>query len=126
VLVSTTAARGKARAVARDGKVGLCVLDERWPFAYLQVYADAVVDRDRDLVVDVMMAVAERMSGQTLGAEGRPLVEQMAEKEDRVVVRCGPYATFAQRPRHLYENDRVEEITHWESPIVPWDASDAV
>jgi hypothetical protein len=41
VLVSTTAARGKVRAVARDGKVGLCVLDERWPFAYLQVYADA-------------------------------------------------------------------------------------
>jgi hypothetical protein len=77
-------------------------------------------------VVDVMMAVAERMSGQTLGAEARPLVEQMAEKEDRVVVRCRPYATFAQRPRHLYENDQVEEITHWESPIVPWDTSDAV
>jgi hypothetical protein len=69
LLVSTTAARGKARAVARDGKVGLCVLDERWPFVYLQVYADAVVDRDRELVVDVMMAVAERMSGQRLGHE---------------------------------------------------------
>ena len=65
------------------------------------------------------MAVAERMSGQTFGAEARPLVEQMAEKEDRVVVRCRPYATFAQRPRHLYENDQVEEITHWESPIRP-------
>jgi hypothetical protein len=31
LLVSTMAARGKARAVARDGKVSLCVLDERWP-----------------------------------------------------------------------------------------------
>ena len=124
LLVSTTAARGKARAVARDGKVSLCVLDERWPFVYLQVYADAVVDRDRDLVVDVMMAVAERMSGQPLGAEARPHVEQMAEKEHRVVVRCRPYATFAQPPRHLHENDLVEEITHWESPILPWDAPD--
>lgn len=126
LLVSTTAARGKARAVARDGKVSLCVLDERWPFVYLQVYADAVVDRDRDLVVDVMMAVAERMSGQPLGADARPHVAEMAEKEDRVVVRCRPYATFAQPPRHLYENDQVEEITHWESPIVAWDALDPV
>ncbi len=52
-----------SRAVARDGKVGLCVLNERWPSVYLQVYAYAVVDHDRDLVVDVMMAVAGRMSG---------------------------------------------------------------
>ena len=126
LLVSTTASRGKARAVARDRKVSLCVLDERWPFAYLQVYADAVIDRDRDLVVDVMMAVAGRMSGQPLGDEARPYVEQMADKEDRVVVRCHPYATFAQPPRHLYRNDQEEEITHWESPIVSWDAPDAV
>jgi PPOX class probable F420-dependent enzyme len=124
LLVSTTAARGKARAVARDGKVGLCVLDERWPFAFLQVYADAVIERDRDLVVDVMMAVAGRMSGQQLGDEARAYVEQMADKEDRVVVRCRPYATFAQPPRHLYRNDQEEEITHWESQIVPWDAPD--
>ena len=74
LLVSTMAPRGKARAVARDGKVSLCVLDERWPFVYLQVYADAVIDRDRDLVVDVMMAVAGRMSGQPLGDEARPYV----------------------------------------------------
>ncbi len=62
----------------RDGKVSLCVLDEHWPFAYLQVYADATVERDRDLVVDVMMAVAGRMSGQPLGEEARPFVEAMA------------------------------------------------
>src|SRR5262245_24870257 len=52
LLVSTMKARSKARAVARNEKVSLCVLDERWPFSYLQVYADAVVDLDRDLVVD--------------------------------------------------------------------------
>jgi hypothetical protein len=124
LLISTTAARGKARALARDGKVSLCVLDERWPFAYLQVYADAVSERDGDLVVDVMMAVAGRMSGQPLGDEARPYVERMALTEDRVVVRCRPYSTFAQPPRHLYRNDQAEEITHWESPIVAWDAPD--
>lgn len=124
LLVSTMAGRGKARVIARDGKVSLCVLDERWPFAYLQVYADAVIEHDHDLVVDVMMAVAGRMSGQPLPDEGRPVVEAMAEKEERVVVRCRPYATFAQPPRHLYRNDQEEQITHWISGTVPWDASD--
>ena len=32
LLVSTTAAGGKAHAEVREGKVSLCVLDERWPF----------------------------------------------------------------------------------------------
>ena len=41
LLVSTMRGRAKAKAVARSGKVSLCVLDERWPFAYLQVYCDA-------------------------------------------------------------------------------------
>lgn len=124
LLVSTMAGRGKARAVERDGKVSICVLDERWPFTYLQVYADAVIERDRDLVVNVVMAVAGRMSGQQLGEEARPYVEEMAIKEDRVVVRCRPYATFAQPPRHLHRNDQVERITHWLSSTVPWDAAD--
>ena len=124
LLVSTMAGRGKARAITRDGKVSLCVLDERWPFAYLQVYADAVVERDRDLVVDVMMAVAGRMSGQQPGEEARPYVEAMAAEEGRVVIRARPYATFAQPPRHLHRNDQAEPITHWVSATVPWDAHD--
>jgi ferredoxin len=40
LLVSTMRGRAKAKAVGRDAKVSLCVLDERWPFAYLQVYCD--------------------------------------------------------------------------------------
>ena len=100
------------------------MLDEHWPFAYLQVYADAAIERDRDLVVDVMMAVAGRMSGQQLGEEARPAVEAIAAEEDRVVLRCRPYATFAQPPRHLHRNDQAEEITHWVSATVPWDATD--
>jgi PPOX class probable F420-dependent enzyme len=124
LLVSTMAPRGKARAVARDGKVSLCVLDERWPFAYLQVYADATVDRDPDLVVDVMMAVGGRMSGEPLPDAARPVVAAMATEEDRVVLRCRPYATFAQPPRHLHRNDQQERVTHWVSATVPWDAPD--
>jgi general stress protein 26 len=63
LLISTMTDRAKAHAVARDGKVGLCVPGERWPFAFLQVCAVAEIVRERDLVADVMMAVAERMSG---------------------------------------------------------------
>src|SRR5215470_9639174 len=66
LLVSTMRGRGKTRAVERSGKVSLCILDESWPFAYLQVYCDARVENDPDLVVDVMMAVGGRMSGQPL------------------------------------------------------------
>jgi len=126
LLISTMAARGKARAVGRNAKVRLCVLDERWPFAYLQVYADAVVDRDPQLVVDVMMAVAWRMSGQQLNDEARPVVAARAAEERRVVVRCRPYATFAQPSRHLERSDDQQAVTtgpHRLSPGRPPDPS---
>lgn len=124
LLISTMRGRSKTKAVARTGKVSLCILDERWPFAYLQVYCDARVDADPALVVDVMMAVAGRMSGQPLPDEARPAVEGMAKDEDRIVVRCRPYSTFAQPPRHLYRNDQAEKITHWITATMPWDAPD--
>jgi hypothetical protein len=102
----------------------MCILDERWPFAYLQVYCDAEMDADPDLVVDVMMAVGGRMSGQPLPDDARPIVQEMAEKEARVVLRCRPYATFAQPPRHLHRNDQEERITHWLTASMPWNADD--
>lgn len=124
LLVSTMRARGKAKAVARNPKVSLCVLDERWPFAYLQVYCDATIDDDPDLVTDVMMAVGGRMSGEALGADARPFVTAMAKEEDRVVLRCRPYSTFAQPPRHLHDNEQDEQVTHWVSAAMPWAAPD--
>jgi hypothetical protein len=125
LLVSTMRDRSKAKAVDRHGKVSLCVLDERWPVSYLQVYCDASVDEDPDLVVDVMMAVAARMSGEPLPEEARPVVQAMAEQEQRVVLRCRPYTTFAQPPRHLHRNDQADKVTHWVSASMPWDALDA-
>jgi hypothetical protein len=126
LLVSTMAGRGKALAVARDPKVSLCVLDEQWPFAFLQVYADAVVEDHPELVVEVMMSVGWRMSGTQLPDEARPVVEAMAKDESRTVLRCRPYATFATPPRHLHANDQDERITHWASGSVRWDAPDPV
>jgi hypothetical protein len=125
LLVSTMGGRAKAKAAARLGKVSLCVLDENWPFSYLQVYCDAVVDHDPDVIVNVMMAVGGRMSGQPLSADARPFVEEMAKQEGRVVLRCRPYETFAQPPRHLRHNDQPERLTHWTSTAMLWNAPDA-
>ena len=125
LLVSTMRGRAKARAAGRRPKVSLCVLDERWPFAYLQVYCNAQVDDDPELVTDVMMAVGGRMSGKPLPDEARAVVTAMAKQEDRVVIRCRPYETFAQPPRHLHRNDQQEQITHWITGAVPWNESDA-
>jgi hypothetical protein len=124
LLVSTMGGRAKAKAAARNRKISLCVLDERWPFAYLQVYCDARLETDTALVVDVMMAVGGRMSGQPLPEQARPAVQAMAEKEGRVVLRCRPYETFAQPPRHLHRNDQQEQLTHWVTGGVAWDATD--
>jgi hypothetical protein len=126
LLVSTMRDRVKAKAVGRGAKISLCILDERWPFAYLQVYCDGQVDDDPKLVVDVMMAVGGRMSGTPLPETARPTVEAMAAAEDRVVLRCRPYATFAQPPRHLHRNDQEEPIDHWVTAAMPWNASDDV
>ncbi len=90
---------------------------------YLQRYL-AHVDDDPKLVTDVMMAVGGRMSGTPLPESARPAVEAMAKTEGRVVLRCRPYSTFAQPPRHLHRNDQEEEVTHWVTASMPWDAGD--
>jgi hypothetical protein len=111
LLVATMAERAKAKAVARNDKVSLCVLDETWPFAYLQLYCNAQIDDDAETLVDVMMAVAERMSGEPLSQDLRPMVKAMGEEEGRVLVRCRPYSTFVTPPRHLHRNDQEERLS---------------
>lgn len=125
LLVATMGARAKAKAVGRHGKVSLCVLDETWPFSYLQVYCDAAIDDNADALVDVMMAVAERMSGEPLAPDLRPFVQALAAEEGRVLIRCRPYSTFVTPPRHLHSNHQAVRLTHWVSASMPWDSSDS-
>ena len=82
---------------------------------YNDLYLNTIRDRG---------AVAGRMSGEPLAEDARPFVAAMAADEQRVVLRCAPYATFAQPPRHLHRNDQGESVTHWVSASLPWDASD--
>jgi PPOX class probable F420-dependent enzyme len=123
ILVSTMRERAKARAVARNPHVSMCVLDEQWPPTYLQVYCYAQIDTDEDRTVDLMMAIAGVMAGKPLDESVRPLVAQGAKNEGRVVLRLRPYATFETPPRHVHnESDINPSLTHWTSASLPWNA----
>jgi len=120
LLISTMAALGLPRAVERDGRVSLCILDEQWPLGYLQVYGTAVVSRDRELAVDVLTRVIGVMAGEEVPEDRRPQIEQMADDEERVVIRVTPYATFETPPRHVYQMSDLDTLTHFTSTSLPW------
>ena len=92
LLISTTAARAKTRAVRRDHRVSLCVLGEQYPFPYLTVYGRGRIENER--VVDTMMRVGEKMTGNPLPESMRPAIEERARKEQRVVLRVTPESYF--------------------------------
>ena len=121
ILVSTMRDRAKARAVARNPNVSMCVLDEQWPPTYLQVYCHDEIDADEERTVDCMMAIGGVMAGKPLDEAVRPYVLEGAKKEDRVVLRLRPYATFETPPRHVRdESDINPSLTHWTSTSLPW------
>jgi PPOX class probable F420-dependent enzyme len=120
LLVSTMAERSKAKAIARDPRVSLCVLDENWPFTYLQVYGTALLERDEDQAADVLRRVIELMAGEPVPAERLGQIGQLSREEQRVVVRVTPYATFATPPRHVNQMSDLDTLTHWTSASQPW------
>jgi len=120
LLISTMAARSKARMVGGGRKVSVCALDENWPFTYVQVYGDAVVDRDAELAAGVLNQVLGLMAGEPVPPERWPQVKEMARREHRVVIRVRPYATFATPPRHVNTMEDLDSLTHWTSASLPW------
>ena len=120
ILVSTMRARGKAGAVRRNPKVSLCVLDEQWPPTYIVVYCNAEVETDESAVVDLMMKIAGVMAGNPMPEAVRPMVAEGAKREDRVVLRLHPYATFYTPPRHVNSDADLAGLTHETSASVPW------
>lgn len=121
ILVSTMRARAKAKAVERLGKVSLCVLDEQWPPSYVVVYCDARVETDPKAVVDLMMRIAGVMAGQDMPESVRPMVEEGAQREDRIVLRLRPYETFHSPPKHVHQaSDISEQLLHGLGNTLPW------
>ncbi len=120
ILVSTMRDRAKARAVNRNRHVSLCVLDEQWPLAYLQVYCSAELDSDFARATDLMMRISAVMAGHEMPESARADVEEMIQREHRVVLRLSPYATFQTPPRHVHEAADLKGLTHWTSTSLPW------
>lgn len=121
LLVSTMAARAKARAVERLGKASLCVLDEKWPPSYLVVYCNARIEREPSAVVDLMMRIAGVMAGKPMPESVRPMVEEGARREGRVVVRLSPYSSFHSPPKHVNQASDVNEgLAHGLGDTLPW------
>jgi PPOX class probable F420-dependent enzyme len=121
LLVSTMGARAKAKAVERMGKVSLCVLDEQWPPSYLVVYCTAKLEREPQAVVELMLRIAGVMAGKPMPDAVRPLLEEGAQREGRVVVRLTPYATFHSPPKHVHSaSDVNEKLAHGLGDMLPW------
>jgi len=120
LLVSTMAARAKARAVARDPRVSLCVLDEKWPPTYISVFGTARIVTDFETVVDHLIRIMALMAERAMPDSTREHVEEMARRENRIMLRITPYMTFETPPRHVYQPDDVKGLTHWVGTSLPW------
>ena len=88
IIISTTRSRAKARAIARDPRVSVCVLGEQQPFPYLTVYGRGRIEEEG--AVEAMMQIGARMTGNPLPEAARPAVEKRAADEGRVVLRITP------------------------------------
>jgi PPOX class probable F420-dependent enzyme len=120
ILISSMEERAKVKAVERNPHVNICVLDEKWPPTYLQVFGQATIDRDPEVVLDVAIRGVELMSGSKVPAELHETMREKVRAENRVVIRLRPATTFYTPPRHTYKAEDVHGLTHTTSKSVPW------
>src|SRR6516164_5672347 len=117
LLISTMAERAKAKAVHRNPRVSILVLDEKWPPTYLQLYCDARIDAtmesDPERVIDSMVALYALMAGKAMPESVRANAAQTANQERRIIMRVKPYATFETPPRHVFKEQDTVGLTHW-------------
>jgi hypothetical protein len=120
ILISSVEERAKVKAVERNPHVSICVLDEKWPPTYLQVFGEATIDRDPHVVFDVAVRGVELMSGGKVPEELHEAIREGTRRENRVVIRLRPTSTFYTPPRHTYKPEDVHGLTHPTSTSVPW------
>lgn len=96
IVFSTTKARGKGRAVARNPELTICVVDMSPPYPYLMLMGTARVDEAS--AVDVMMKVGAIMTGNPVTESVRPMLEKRAQDEGRVAIRFTPTEFFKTQP----------------------------
>lgn len=92
LLVSVTETRIKTHLIRRSGRLSLCVLDEKFPFAYLRVEGRGQIEEVG--AVEVMMRIGEKMQGAPVPESARPAIEERARNEKRVVLRIEPESYY--------------------------------
>lgn len=85
LIATTTRDRAKAKLLRRDPRVSVCVVQEGPPFRYVSLAGRAEVTEEG--VVDVLMRVNANRTRRTIPPEERPLFEERARNEGRVVLR---------------------------------------
>ena len=61
------------------------------------------------------------MAGEPMPEEVRPMIAEGVTRENRVVLRLTPYATFETPPRHVYSADDLNEnLVHELGTSLPW------
>ena len=93
ILVSVTETRVKTALVRRAGRLTLCVLHEQFPFPYLRLEGRGQVVAEG--AADVMMRIGGKMQGRELPDSMRPVIEERARNEQRVVLRVTPESYYA-------------------------------
>jgi nitroimidazol reductase NimA-like FMN-containing flavoprotein (pyridoxamine 5'-phosphate oxidase superfamily) len=94
LIVSITRSRVKANLIEKAQRVTFCVLHEEFPFDYVAVTGMARLEDEG--AVDVMAQIGEKMYGRPVGPEMRPMLEERAQKEGRIVLRITPESYYAR------------------------------
>jgi PPOX class probable F420-dependent enzyme len=89
LIISTTRARAKAKALAARPDVTICVIDDWTPARrYLTVYGRARIEDEG--AADAMYRIGSAMQGTPLPESVRPALEERAKAEQRIVLRITP------------------------------------
>lgn len=86
ILFSTTADRLKAKTLARDPRIAVCVIDEGPPYRYVTIEGRATIQRDD--IVPPHIAINKAMrGGEFTPPEG---FEERLREQGRLIVRVAP------------------------------------
>jgi PPOX class probable F420-dependent enzyme len=88
IYFSTTKARGKGRAIARNPELTITIVHTEAPYPYIMITGTAVAEDATAL--EVMMKVGAVMTGQPVNDSVRPVLEKRVQDEGRVGVRFTP------------------------------------
>jgi PPOX class probable F420-dependent enzyme len=86
VIISTQAHRLKARTLARDPRIAVCIINDSAPFNYVTVEGACEVQRDG--ILEATRAVLQNLA--STGYKEPENIEQWMKEQGRVILRVTP------------------------------------